>query len=145
MVTADYRCGKIVVAVLDKGNDLQQELERLVLAADIAFCHVSGIGSLDRVRMTYYDQDVKQDRDIVLDHPVMLAAMTGTAFARGDEVAVHAHIVLSEGSGTAYGGDLSLGCRVFSCQLVLTELLGPSVGRSQDAGTGLARLTFPDE
>ena len=142
MSAAAYQCGNVVLVALDKGSDLLLELQRLVLANEISFCHLSGIGSLNQTRMTYYAQDVKQDRDIVLDRPMMLSALSGTAFRDGDEVSVHAHIIVSEESGGAFAGDLSSGCEVFSCEVILTELLGPPVARSTDVATGLARLAF---
>jgi len=139
---ATYQCGKVVVAALDKGSDLLLELQQLVLANDLGFCHVSGIGSLDEARMTYYAQDAKEDRDVVVDRPMMLAGLDGTAFRSRDEVSVHAHLVVSDESGAAFAGDLSPGCIVFSCEVVLTELVGPPVCRRTDAVTGLERLAF---
>lgn len=142
MSAAVYKHGRVVVAALDKGSDLLLELQRLVHANGLGFCHVSGIGSLDAARMTYYDQDAREDRDIVVDRPMMLAGLGGTALLVGDEVTVHAHLIVSDKSGAAFAGDLSSGCVVFSCEVVLTELLGPPVRREADAVTGLDRLAL---
>jgi predicted DNA-binding protein with PD1-like motif len=40
----------------------------------------------------------------------------------------------------ASGGDLSPGCVVFSCELILQELAGPSMARALDPATGLSPL-----
>jgi predicted DNA-binding protein with PD1-like motif len=139
---AVYTARRTVVAALDRGTDLLEEIERLVRENDLAFCRVSGLGSLAAARVTYYDQAAKEDRDIVFEQPMMLVTLTGTVLRAGGDIEAHCHLVVGDERGVSYGGDLSPGCVVFSGELMFIELVGPPVSRRTDDGTGLARLTF---
>ena len=142
MACASLELGRTTLASLDRGSDLLTEIERLVRENDIDFCEVSGIGSLDQARVTYYDQVAQEDLEIAFDRPMMLIALAGTVLREGAEIQAHGHVVLGDASGAAFGGDISPGCLVFSCELILTELSGSPVTRRQDDATGLARLCF---
>ena len=142
MACASFGLGRTTLASLDRGSDLLTEIERLVRENDIGFCEVSGIGSLVRARVTYYDQVEQEDREIAFDRPMMLIALAVTVLREGGEIQAHGHVVLGDASGAAFGGDISPGCLVFSCELILTELSGSPVTRRQDDATGLARLCF---
>jgi predicted DNA-binding protein with PD1-like motif len=135
-----FTVGRALVTTLPKGSDLLEEIERLVLENDIGFCRIEGIGSLARATMTYYDQSTQGDRQIDVDRPMMLVNAIGTALRSDAGVDVHCHLVLGDALGMASGGDLSPGCVVFSCELILQELAGPSMARSLDPATGLSPL-----
>ncbi len=137
---ASFTVGRTLLITLQRGRDLLEEIERLVAENDIAFCRIEGVGSLARASMTYYDQSIQEDRDIEVDRPVMLVTMTGTALRSDEGVEVHCHLVLGDALGAASGGDLSPGCTVFSCELILQELVGPRMARALDEATGLSHL-----
>ncbi len=137
-----FTVGRTLVITLPRGSDLLEEIERLVLESDMGFCRIEGIGSLARATMTYYDQAAQGDRQIDVDWPVMLVNAVGTALRSGAGVDVHCHLVLGDPLGVASGGDLSPGCEVFSCELILQELVGPSLTRTLDEATGLSHLTL---
>jgi predicted DNA-binding protein with PD1-like motif len=142
MASVECATGRRIVASLQKGADLLAEIERLAEEHGIGFGEVRGIGSLDRASVTFYDQAAKEDRALEFERPMMLLALAGTVLQQDGATGAHVHIVLADDSGAAYGGDISLGCRVFSCELVLEELPAGAVGRREDPATGLARLQF---
>lgn len=137
---ARFAVGRTVLATPAGGSDLLAEIERLVADNGIDFCRFEGIGSLARACMTYYDQAAHADRDIEVGRPVMLVHLAGTALRSDAGVEVHGHLVLADALGMASGGDLSPGCIVFSCELVVQELVGPALERAADAATGLSHL-----
>lgn len=139
---AFFESGRKLVAALDKGSDLLEEIERLVRENGIAFCELSGIGSLAESRVTYYDQAAQEDREIVFERPMMLVTLSGTVLRSEGEVHCHCHLVLGDATGSAYGGDLSPGCIVYSCELALLELVGPPIARAPNAATGLSKFVF---
>jgi predicted DNA-binding protein with PD1-like motif len=47
------------------------------------------------------------------------------------------HLTLADRDGRAFGGHAAPGCVVFACELVLSELHGPSLERAHDETTGL--------
>lgn len=78
MACASLKIGGVSLATLDRGSDLLSEIERLVRENDIDFCEVTGIGSLERAQVTYYDQAEQEDREITFERPMMLIALAGT-------------------------------------------------------------------
>jgi predicted DNA-binding protein with PD1-like motif len=139
---AFYESGRTLVAALDSGSDLLEEIERLVRENGIVFCAVSGIGSLAESRVTYYDQAAQEDREIVFERPLMLVTLSGTVLRSDGDVHSHCHLVLGDAAGLAFGGDLSPGCIVYSCELRLLELVGPRIARAPNAATGLSQFVF---
>jgi uncharacterized protein len=134
--------GRRVVASLESGTDLLGEIERLAAEHRISFGEVRGIGSLDHACVSFYDQTAKMDRELRFDRPMMLLALAGTVLEEDDRAGAHCHVVLADDSGRAFGGDISAGCRVFSCELVIEELSAGAISRQVDAATGLARFRF---
>lgn len=139
---AFFESGRTLVAALDKGSDLLEEIERLVRENGISFCGLSGIGSLAESRVTYYDQAAQSDREITFERPMMLVTLSGTVLRSDGDVYSHCHVVLGDALGMAYGGDLSPGCIVYSCELTLLELVGPPIARVPNAATGLSHFVF---
>ena len=88
--------------------------------------------------MTYYDQSAQGDRQIDVDRPMMLLSTpSGRLSDRTPGWKSTATSSSETRSGMASGGDLSPGCVVFSCELILQELVGPRMTRALDAATGL--------
>ena len=110
---AFFESGRTLIATLDKGSDLLEEIERLVRENGIAFCALTGIGSLAESRVTYYDQVARRDREISFERPMMLVTLSGTILRSDGEVHSHCHLVLGDSLGMAFGGDLSRGCIVY--------------------------------
>lgn len=142
MASMEGVTGRRVVASLGRGCDLLHEIERLADEHNVGFGEVRGIGSLDRAAVSYYDQQAKADRELAFEKPMMLLALAGTVLEENGSTGAHVHVVLADESGRAFGGDVSVGCRVFSCELVIEELSTGQVSRRVDAATGLARLQF---
>jgi predicted DNA-binding protein with PD1-like motif len=134
--------GRRVMASLERGADLLGEIERLANERHMSFAEVRGIGSLDQASVSYYDQVARKDRELTFERQMMLLSLAGTVLEQDGKAAAHVHVVLSDDSGAAYGGDISSGCRVFSCELVFEELKTGAVSRRVDDATGLARLQF---
>jgi len=141
MADAERSLGRCLVASLDHGSDLLAEIERIATEHDVCFADVRGIGSLERAVVTFYDQATKEDKELVFERPLMLLAMAGSVIG-GKDGGAHVHLILADDSGRVVGGDLSPGCRVYSAELMLTELTGAPASREVDQETGLARLRF---
>lgn len=142
--SAAFAPTRTLLVTLPTGGDLLEEIERAVVDHGIDFCGVEAIGSLSRAAMTYYDQAAHEDRLIDLDRPLMLLHLTGTALRSAEGAEVHCHLVVGDESGGAFGGDLSPGCIVYSCELILRELKGPAILKESDERTGLSHFRIAD-
>lgn len=94
------------------------------------------LGALKSATLMYYLQSEKKYVKISLDSPLEIASGVGNIAVMGDDIVVHAHVVLSDREGRCYGGHLAEGSRVFSCEVYLKEL-SPIVHRKYDEVTGL--------
>jgi len=77
-----------------------------------------------------------------LDGPLEVASCMGNfAVDEKGETIVHAHIVVSNEKGEAYGGHLMKGCRVGpTAELVVIEVTGVQLQRTYDEKTKLKLL-----
>jgi predicted DNA-binding protein with PD1-like motif len=119
MGSMEFAQGRSIVARLPHGADLLEEI--VALAA----------------RLAYYDQADKTYEEFALDRPLEITALAGNVSRRDGAPAAHVHLTLADDDGRAFGGHAAPGCVVFACELVVTELHGPSLERSHDDVTGL--------
>jgi len=137
MSTARFEVGRTLVARLGHDEDLLAALTRLAAEEGIVVGAVQAIGALKEGRLAYYEQARKEYREFAVPGPVEIVSCSGTVSRRDGAPAIHAHLCLSDGDGHAVGGHLVAGCRIFACETVLVELLGPSLERGHDEVTGL--------
>jgi hypothetical protein len=137
MSTARFRTGRTLVARLGHDEDLLAALTALAADEGIVVGAVQAIGALKEGRLAYYDQAGREYRELAVPGPVEIVSCSGTVSRRDGATAVHAHLCLADGDGATTGGHLVGGCRIFACEVVVTELLGPSLERGHDEVTGL--------
>ena len=66
----------------------------------------------------------------------ILACIGNVSKLKG-ETLIHAHIVLGDSEGRAYGGHLERGTIIFSAEMFLVKLEGLTLNREYDEVTGL--------
>lgn len=137
MGDAGFRTGRVIVARLDHDDDLLEALARLATERGVTVAGIQAIGALKRARLAYYDQVARRYHEFDVERPVEIVSCSGTISRRDGAAAVHAHLCLSGPDGATVGGHLVVGCRVFACETVLTELEGPMLERGYDEVTGL--------
>ncbi len=98
------------------------------------------IGSLQDVEMGFYREG--KYTYVRKNGPFEIVSCLGTiARLENGEVAVHAHIVVSDESGAAFGGHLMKGSHVgVTAELILIEALDVALVRSYDEKTKLNLL-----
>lgn len=129
--------GRSIVARLEHGADLLDEIVALAERHGIEAGALQGLGALQRARLAYYDQTGKTYGEFALEQPLEITALAGNLSRRDGEHAAHVHLTLAASDGRAFGGHAAPGCVVFACELVVTELLGQPLERVHDEVTGL--------
>jgi len=117
--------------------DLLVELESLCVREMISLGRVEAIGAVQRACVAYYDQAVREYRQITLQRHMEIASLIGNVSLKDGQPFVHAHAVFTDEEGRAVGGHLCQGTVVFACEFLLTVLDGPEFTREYDAQTGL--------
>jgi len=129
--------GRSIVARLEHGADLLDEIMALAERHGIEAGTLQGLGALQRARLAYYDQTGKTYGEFALEQPLEITALAGNLSWRDGRHAAHVHLTLAASDGRAFGGHAAPGCVVFACELVVTELLGQPLERAHDEVTGL--------
>jgi len=127
---------KTIVARLHDGQDLLEEIQRIVAEHDVrAGVILSAVGSLktSKIRVPVIDGQVKYITPANLE----IDNLHGTVSVNG----CHLHISVSDVDGTVSGGHLKEGCIIrTTCELVMGVLDNTSFSREPDEQTGFDEL-----
>jgi len=130
--------GRKLMARLFKGDDLLPALEKLCGELDIRLGEVRAIGAVSRARFGYYHQAEQKYEFLELEKPLEIVSLIGNISLKDGRPMVHAHIVLADAKGAAYGGHLAEGTVIFACEVAIQEYLsGEPLVRQLDEDTGL--------
>jgi predicted DNA-binding protein with PD1-like motif len=126
------KVGRICFSRLSEGEDLAEAIKKRAEESGIKAGMFLLIGTLKEVVLGYYKDG--QHQPIRLDGPLEIASCTGTiAVDEKGEVAVHAHVVVSNEKGEAFGGHLMKDSHVgIFAELALIEALGVNLQRVYD-------------
>ena len=129
--------GRICFSRMVEGEDLAEAIRKRVEESGIKAGTVFLIGSLKEVVLGYFTG--KQYEYIRLDGPLEIASCMGNiAVDEKGEVIIHAHVVVSDEKGRAFGGHLMNGSHVgATAELVIIEGIGVNLQRVFDEKTKL--------
>lgn len=125
-----------------ENEDLLEALTDFVRKVNVKAGFFSLIGSLKRARLGFFDGAKYQTVEI--DKPLEIVSCSGNiSLDEEDQVVVHAHIVVSDEKGEAFGGHLLQGCIVsFTAEMVLVVCTQIRLRRALDDKTGLRLWRF---
>ena len=129
--------GRCFVFLPEYDSDLLGSVVEAAKEHGIDAAFFMALGALRSASIRYYEQDRKEYRSISLNEPLEIISCVGNIGRLKGEIFAHAHAVLADKNGRAYGGHLADGCRVFACEIMLFELKGVSLNREYDETTGL--------
>lgn len=128
--------GKSLMARLDHGADITDQITKLAGKECISMGVFCALGALTRAEIAFYDQESHEYSELIVDEPTELVSCTGNISIRDGKPFVHAHAVLAYSDGKTRGGHLLHG-KIFAAELFLIELLGEPMIREHDLLTGL--------
>jgi predicted DNA-binding protein with PD1-like motif len=120
-----------------EGEDLAEAIKKRVEGSGARVGVFILIGSLKSGILGYYEEG--EYKSIQLDGPLEIVSCTGNvAVDEKDEIAIHAHLVVSNNKGSAFGGHLMKGCYVgATAELVIIEGVDIDLQRVFDEKTKL--------
>ncbi len=130
--------GEIIIGRLNHGDDLLEEITGICRSEDIRLGRVEALGAVQKARLGYYDQGMREYRFFTLDTHLEITKLVGNISIKDGDPFVHAHITLADEAGNAFGGHLAPGTVVFACEFVIQSFEGPPLVRDFDEVTGLA-------
>lgn len=134
------RIGRIIFFRIKTDEDLAEAIKERAKKSDVKAGFLIAIGSLKSATIGYYKEGTY--KYIHLDGPLEIASCTGNiAVDENSETIIHAHIVVTDEKGEAFGGHLMKGSPVgATAELVMIEALGANLKRFLDKATNLKLL-----
>jgi hypothetical protein len=134
------KAGKTVFSRLLENEDLFESVKKRAEASGIRAGFFILIGTVKHVTIGFYKEGKYET--IRLEGPLEVVSCTGNvAVDEKGEVMIHAHVVVSNEKGEAFGGHLMKGSEVgATAELVLVEAVGAEVHRVHDEKTKLNLL-----
>jgi len=133
-------CGKLFFSRLQEDDDVADSVKKKARESGVKAGVFMLIGALKCAELGCY----KHGEYVTtrLDGPLEVASCMGNiAIDEKGETIVHAHIVVSNENGQAYGGHLMRGCNVGpTAELVVLEVAGVDLQRRYDEKTKLKLL-----
>ncbi|MEM3153681.1 MAG: DUF296 domain-containing protein [Candidatus Bathyarchaeia archaeon] len=134
------KIGKIVFSRMIEGEDLAEAIKERAEKSKVKTGLIIVIGTLKTVVLGYYREG--EYKYIQLDGPLEIATCIGNiAIDEKGETIIHAHIVVTDENGKAFGGHLMRGSIVgATAELAIIEALGLDLQRAFDEKTKLKLL-----
>ncbi len=137
MKTFPFSSERILLARLDRGDDLLEALTALCAAERVEAGVIHAIGAVERAVVGYYDQAAGHYERLVFEQGLEIANLNANVSIKDGAPFVHAHVTLSDADGRCVGGHLMPGTRVFACEIQLRAFTGAPPVRGLDEPTGL--------
>lgn len=131
------KAGKTVFSRLLEGEDLFESIKNRAEISGIRAGFFILIGSVKHAALGYYKHGKYETTR--LEGPLEVASCTGNvAVDEKGEVVIHAHVVVSNEKGEAFGGHLMKGSEVgATAELIMVEVAGVEAQRVYDEKTKL--------
>jgi predicted DNA-binding protein with PD1-like motif len=143
VISTQTRQTRVIVARLDRGEDVAAALLELARWHRVDAGLVRGQGILDAATLGRYDPPRRAyAAQPALPGPLELAALCGTLSLRAGAPDLRLHAVLAGADGACHAG-LLLGARAFSVEVALDALDEADLERQDDPATGLAPWRTP--
>jgi len=136
MNSVEAKTGRIVFARFTEDEDLLEAITKTARGNRISVGFLILIGSLKKAKVGFYHQGKYEA--IEINEPLEIVSCMGNVSIKEGEPFVHAHIVVSNRNGEAFGGHVMPGCTVAAtAELVLIEALDMKLERKRDEKTRL--------
>jgi predicted DNA-binding protein with PD1-like motif len=130
--------GRFFIGRFECDDDLLQALTAFCKKENIRLGAFSVIGAVKNANLGYYHQEKQQYTGCVeLNKKLEIASCIGNISLKDGEIMVHAHIVLADWDGKAFGGHLMPGTKIFAAEFNIQEYTGAELLRGKDVKTGL--------
>jgi len=134
----DLLPGRQFLGRVEKGEDMLEAFTGFARRQQIRLATITGIGALQKARISMYDQEKKSYNVMEINEETELTALLGNLSLKDGEIFCHLHATLTDADGKAWGGHVCDGCIVFALEFEIRELMGEDFHRMPDEDTGLA-------
>lgn len=127
------------VLVMDKADEARQQITGFAVDNGLTGASLTAVGAARAVTLGYFDPEVMDYRDTDFTEQLEVLSLLGDIALKGDEPALHAHLVLGRKDSSTIGGHLQRLEVWPTLEVVVTETPAHLRKRVDDE-TGLALI-----
>ncbi|AAL80743.1 DUF296 domain-containing protein [Pyrococcus furiosus DSM 3638] len=120
--------GRVYLFRIPEGKEIIEFLREFAEKENIKVGIISAIGTLRNPVIGYFMEEEKKYKEISLTGTYELLSLSGNISLKDGKPFVHAHVVLGDSEGRAFGGHLVRG-EVFVAEVFVQELEGETLER----------------
>ena len=138
----DYRrFGDTIVARLDKGEEIHEQLRLIALKEDIKLASVSALGAVDDVTVGVFITQEKRYHANRFTGDMEIVSLTGTVNTMDGGYYAHLHMGVSDLEGRMFGGHLTEAVVSVTCEMVI-QVIDGRVDRKHHLDPGVNLFDF---
>ena len=138
----DYRrFGDTVIARLDKGEEIHEQLRLIALKENIRLASVSALGAVDDATLGVFVVSEKQYHADRFTGDMEIVSLTGTVNTMDGGYYAHLHMGVSDTQGRMFGGHLTEAVVSGTCEMVI-QVIDGEVDREFNQEVGLNTFRF---
>lgn len=138
----DYtRFGNTVIARLDKGEEILEQLEVISKKENIKLASVSALGATNDITVGVFRTDEKKYYANSFQGDMEIVSLTGTVSTMNGQYYAHLHMSAGDIEGKVFGGHLNRAVISATCEMVITVIDG-RVDREFNDTVGLNTFKF---
>ena len=138
----DYRrFGDTVIARLDKGEEIHEQLRLIALKENIRLASVSALGAVDDATLGVFVVSEKRYHADRFTGDMEIVSLTGTVNTMDGEYYAHLHMGVSTVGGRMFGGHLTRAVVSITCEMVI-RIIDGTVDRKHHPDPGVNLLEF---
>ena len=138
----DYRrFGNQIVARMDRGEEILEQLKQIALREEIKLASVSALGAVDDFTVGVYKVDEQKYYSNHFTGAYEIVSLTGTISTMDGEFYCHLHMSAGDSTGAVFGGHLNYANVSATCEMVITVIPG-KVDRKFSEEIGLNLFSF---
>ena len=135
------RFENVIVARMDKGEEIVSKLKELALKENIKLANVNALGAVDCFTVGAYDVEKQKYNSNRFEGVYEIVSLTGSINTMNDEYYSHLHMSCSDETGKTVGGHLNEAHISATCEMFIYVIEG-RVDRYKDNITGLNLFKF---
>lgn len=129
--------------VFGSGDDVLETTREFAREHGIRGARLGAIGALQRGVIAYWNPESRAYERRSIDEQAEVASLSGDIALEGEELKVHAHVVLGLRDGSALAGHLLEGTVHPTLEMLLVDFGEPLV-RKHDESTGLSLISHEE-
>lgn len=138
----DYkRFGSTIIARIDKGEEILEQLEVISKKENILLASVSALGATNDITVGVFATEEKKYYANHFTGDMEIVSLTGTVSTMGGKYYAHLHMSAGDDKGHVFGGHLNRAVISATCEMVITVIDG-QVDRRFNEEVGLNTFDF---